>query len=90
MDPNFFMEDVLVIASRRLGAAALATAALTLAACGGGGNGGPGPAGGDAASPATPAASVSVDKNAYPVFPNADAGADPAVPAEQGGKGFKG
>ena len=24
------------------------------------------------------------------MFPNADAGADPAVPAEQGGKGFKG
>jgi len=43
---------------------------------------------------ATPAASapsnVSTDKNSYPVFPNTDAGADPAVPAEQGGKGFKG
>lgn len=33
---------------------------------------------------------VSLDKNSYPVFPNADAGADPAVPAEQGGKGFTG
>ena len=33
---------------------------------------------------------VSVDRNDYPVFPNADAGADPAVPAEQGGKGFTG
>ena len=31
-----------------------------------------------------------MDKNSYPVFPNADAGADPSVPAEQGGKGFKG
>ncbi len=37
-----------------------------------------------------PAAQVSADKNAYPVFPDADAGADPAVPAEQGGKGFTG
>src|SRR5215510_9079886 len=33
---------------------------------------------------------VSMDKNTYPVFPNADAGADPSVPADQGGKGFKG
>jgi microcin C transport system substrate-binding protein len=33
---------------------------------------------------------VATDKNAYPVFPDADAGADPAVPAEQGGKGFTG
>src|SRR6185436_7093811 len=35
-------------------------------------------------------AQTSLDKNAYPVFPNADAGADPAVPADQGGKGFTG
>ena len=34
--------------------------------------------------------SVSMDKNDYPVFPNADAGADPAASAEQGGKGFTG
>jgi microcin C transport system substrate-binding protein len=33
---------------------------------------------------------VSVDKNDYPVFPNPDSGADPSVPAEQGGKGFTG
>jgi microcin C transport system substrate-binding protein len=33
---------------------------------------------------------VPLDKNAYPVFPDADAGADPAVPAEQGGRGFTG
>ena len=33
---------------------------------------------------------MSLDKSAYPVFPDADAGADPSVPAEQGGKGFKG
>src|SRR5262245_9419057 len=37
-----------------------------------------------------PAANVSMNKDDYPVFPNADAGADPSVPAEQGGKGFKG
>ena len=33
---------------------------------------------------------VSLDKNAYPVFPDPDAGADPSVPADQGGKGFSG
>lgn len=33
---------------------------------------------------------VAIDKAAYPVFPDADAGADPAVPAEQGGRGFTG
>ena len=37
-----------------------------------------------------PSALVSVDKADYPVFPDADAGADPSVPAEQGGKGFTG
>jgi len=31
-----------------------------------------------------------MNKDDYPVFPDADAGADPSVPAEQGGKGFKG
>src|ERR1041384_1523442 len=41
-------------------------------------------------TPAAPAANVSTNKNDYPVFPNADAGADPSVPAEQGGKGFDG
>jgi microcin C transport system substrate-binding protein len=33
---------------------------------------------------------VSTNREDYPVFPDADAGADPAVPAEQGGKGFTG
>jgi microcin C transport system substrate-binding protein len=33
---------------------------------------------------------VPIDKSAYPVFPNPDAGADPTVPAEQGGRGFSG
>ena len=31
-----------------------------------------------------------MNKADYPVFPDADAGADPSVPAEQGGKGFTG
>lgn len=35
-------------------------------------------------------ANAATDKNAYPVFPNADSGADPSVPADQGGRGFTG
>jgi microcin C transport system substrate-binding protein len=44
------------------------------------------------ASPATatPSAPINTDKNAYPVFVNADAGADASVTPEQGGKGFTG
>jgi microcin C transport system substrate-binding protein len=42
------------------------------------------------AAAAQSAANVSTDKNSYSVFPDADAGADPSVPAEQGGKGFAG
>lgn len=38
----------------------------------------------------TPSAPVSTDRNDYPVFPNADQGADPSVPAELGGAGFTG
>ena len=34
--------------------------------------------------------SVSMNKDDYPVFPDADTGADPSVPAELGGKGFTG
>lgn len=34
------------------------------------------------------AADVLPDKSAYPVFPEEDKGADPAVPAEKGGAGF--
>src|SRR5262249_44290873 len=37
-----------------------------------------------------PAANVSMNKNDYPVFPDADKDADPSVPADQGGRGFKG
>src|SRR5438045_51874 len=46
-------------------------------------SGAPAPSGGRASN-------VSLNKNDYPVFPSADAGADPAVPADQGGKGFTG
>jgi len=68
----------------------LLTAVVTLAAgCGGGSQPGPNPQGSTAA-PAAPRGPVSLDKNTYPVFPNADAGADTSVPAEQGGKGFTG
>src|SRR5439155_15661585 len=61
--------------------------AAAMAACGGGSERRQQP------STATPAAArgpVAVDKASYPVFPDADAGADPTVTAEQGGKGFKG
>ena len=36
------------------------------------------------------ASTAATDKGAYPVFPDADSGADPAVSAEQGGRGFTG
>lgn len=35
-------------------------------------------------------ANVALDKNAYPALPDADAGADPAVSADEGGRGFTG
>ena len=40
--------------------------------------------------PAARTGPVSMNKDDYPVFSDADAGADPSVPAEEGGKGFKG
>jgi microcin C transport system substrate-binding protein len=61
------------------------TLGLLLTACGSSETG-PG-------SSATPTASnnnASMNKDDYAVFPDADSGADPAVPAEQGGKGFTG
>jgi len=63
--------------------------ALLISGCGGGNQR---PAGPDtsSAAPAAARSNVSLDKNSYPVFPNKDAGADPAVSAEQGGKGFTG
>ena len=64
-------------------------AILVGASCGGGSTP-PASSNSGSSSPSSNPSTVSLDKNSYPVFPNADAGADPAVPAEQGGKGFKG
>lgn len=69
--------------------AAWLVAALLASGCGGGSAPSRAP-GASSSAPAASRSNVSFDKNAYPVFPNADAGADPAVPAEQGGRGFKG
>jgi microcin C transport system substrate-binding protein len=57
--------------------------------CGGGGSG-PGSSNEGVSTPVARTGPVSTNKADYPVFPNADAGADPSVPAEQGGKGFDG
>lgn len=43
-----------------------------------------------AATLATDGRAVATDKSAYAVFPDADSGADPSVPAAQGGRGFTG
>jgi len=59
---------------------------LTLAACGGGEVVGPG----NSSTTTTSNEKASSNKDDYPVFPDADVGADPAVSAEQGGKGFTG
>src|SRR5258708_35731034 len=66
-------------------------AALFTASCGGGSApSGSAPGSFSSTTPTANKTNVPVDKTAYPVVPNADAGADPSVPAEQGGKGFKG
>lgn len=64
--------------------------AVLLTAAGCGGSKPAGNSGETVSTPAAPSTSVSMNKDDYPVFPDADAGADPAVPSEQGGKGFKG
>ncbi len=69
---------------------AVIVAALVIAGCGGGTNNQQAPAASGSGTSGGAASTASADKNAYPVFPNADAGADPAVTAEQGGKGFTG
>ena len=61
---------------------------LLVSACGG--SRASSPQGSASAPAAASRANVSLDKNSYPVFSNPDAGADPSVPAEQGGKGFTG
>jgi microcin C transport system substrate-binding protein len=63
---------------------------IMTAACGGGSTPPPSGNANTSAPPTSAPSNVSTDKNSYPVFPNPDAGADASVPAEQGGKGFKG
>jgi microcin C transport system substrate-binding protein len=48
------------------------------------------PAGNPSDIPAEAPTNVSMNKDDYPVFVDPDAGADPSVPAELGGKGFTG
>ena len=62
--------------------------ACAVAACGGGEPAGTPTANAPAAAP--PSAPVSLDKNDYPVFPEADSGADATVAADLGGRGFTG
>src|SRR6266571_2736445 len=64
--------------------------AVTAVACGGGTTNTQQTPASSGPAPTASRANVSMDKSSYPVFPNADAGADPSVPADQGGKGFKG
>lgn len=71
-------------------ACASALLAVSVMACGGGTSSSVQPGAGGAPVPVADRSHVSLDKSTYPVFPDADAGADPAVPAEQGGKGFTG
>src|ERR1700682_5542501 len=71
--------------------AAVFGAALLAASCGGGrAPSTPASGGSSATTPTANKTNVSLDKSSYPVFPNADASADPSVPADQRGKGFKG
>ena len=65
-------------------------ATLAAFACGGGTSNQQQPQASNTSAPAAKRGNVSMNKADYPVFPNADAGADPSVSAEQGGKGFKG
>ncbi|MGH7556066.1 MAG: extracellular solute-binding protein [Longimicrobiales bacterium] len=63
--------------------------ALVAPACGGGSAPDP-ERSDDGRAPAADGRTVATDKSAYPVFPDADSGADPSVPAAQGGRGFTG
>ena len=62
--------------------------ALLASACGGGSAPNPEPATDDRTAASD--GNVTADKNAYPVFPDADSGADASVSAAQGGRGFTG
>ncbi len=65
----------------------IAVLALGISGCGRSSNPEPGSS---STSPVARSGPVSMNKADYPVFPDADAGADPSVSAEQGGKGFTG
>ena len=65
-------------------------ATIAAFACGGGTSNQQQPQASTSGAPAANKANVSMNKADYAVFPNVDAGADPSVSAEQGGKGFKG
>jgi microcin C transport system substrate-binding protein len=60
--------------------------ALGLASC----TGADEPSAGTGSSAGVSNTNASLNKDDYPVFPDADTGADPAVTAEQGGNGFTG
>src|SRR5437588_3008472 len=64
--------------------------AIAAAGCSGGSAPRPSQPAPQTTASATSRGSVSLDKNSYSVFPDADAGADPSVPADQGGRGFSG
>jgi microcin C transport system substrate-binding protein len=64
--------------------------ALTLASLAGCSGSNPGPSSTSGSGSTAQPSNVSLDKKDYPVFINPDAGADPSVSAEQGGKGFTG
>ena len=89
LEARLFPKGVVMGVRKNAALAALFAAAVCVPACAG-----------DGASPSSKPASsspaaagssnASLDKKAYPVFADADAGADPSVPAAQGGKGFTG
>ncbi len=68
----------------------LLVAAIAASSCGGGTSNTQQPQASNAGAPAASRGNTSVNKADYPVFPDKDAGADPSIPADKGGKGFTG
>jgi microcin C transport system substrate-binding protein len=89
--PSLLLSFRKVMPMRVVAKSALIAWVLSLSVACGGGSGpeanrpGTTPAGGGGGG-----TNAAMDKNAYAVFPNPDSGADPAVPADQGGRGFTG
>ena len=75
---------------RVVAASALTAFLVTVSVACGGGDPEAGRTGATPTTSGTPRADVAMNKDAYPVFPNADTGADPDVSAEDGGAGFTG